>query len=85
MGYKIVLSPQARKDLRRFYGDVHSRLVIAIEALSANPRPPGCLKLAHSDEWRIRVGDYRIRYLIDDARQEVTVTRIRHRKDVYNR
>jgi len=56
----------------------------ALLALENEPRPPGCLKMTGSDEWRIRVGVYRIRYLIDDASRIVTVTRIRHRRDVYD-
>ena len=48
------------------------------------PRPAGCKKLKGGDaEWRIRVGDYRVVYVIDDAKLLVTVTRIRNRSDVY--
>jgi mRNA interferase RelE/StbE len=52
-------------------------------ALENDPRPPGCLKMAGSDEWRIRVGVYRIRYLIDDATRRVFITRVGHRRNVY--
>ena len=56
-----------------------------LEKLEASPRPPGCKKLKGADkEWRIRVGDYRIVYEIDDAAKTVDVTRIAHRREVYN-
>jgi len=55
-----------------------------LEKLEASPRPPGCKKLKGADkEWRIRVGDYRIVYEIDDAAKTVDVTRIAHRREVY--
>jgi mRNA interferase RelE/StbE len=55
-----------------------------IEGLAANPRPSGCRKLrGYKDLWRIRIGDYRVVYIIDDDRKTVSVTRIAHRRDVY--
>ena len=56
----------------------------ALLALENDPRPYGCLKMTASSEWRLRIGAYRIRYLIDDAGQAITVTHIGHRRDVYN-
>jgi mRNA interferase RelE/StbE len=54
--------------------------------LADEPRPAGCRKLAGLDDaWRIRVGDYRIVYVVDDLARTVTVTRIGHRRDIYNR
>jgi mRNA interferase RelE/StbE len=53
--------------------------------LAANPRPPGCKKLKGGDnEWRIRIGDYRVIYTIDDRSLHVDVTRVRHRSEVYD-
>jgi mRNA interferase RelE/StbE len=49
-----------------------------------NPRPPGCRKLAHSEAWRIRVGDYRVIYEIDDSSHAVLVVHVGHRRDVYS-
>jgi mRNA interferase RelE/StbE len=55
-----------------------------LEQLGSVPRPPGCKKLKGGDNvWRIRVGDYRIVYVIDDAARTVDVTRIAHRREVY--
>ena len=84
MSYTILLRPRAVRDHRRLPRDVRSRIAAALLNLEDDPRPPGCLKMADSGEWRIRVGEHRIRYLIDDAAQEVTVMRIGHRRDVYN-
>jgi mRNA interferase RelE/StbE len=59
-------------------------MIAAIQALSENPRPTGCRKLTTTDnDWRIRVGDYRVIYEIDDAVQVLRVNRIRHRREVY--
>ena len=61
-----------------------ARIVPRIERLSTIPRPPGCKKLKGGDkEWRIRIGDYRVVYEIDDKSKTVDVTRIRHRRDIY--
>ncbi len=61
-----------------------SRAVRRLEALAGNPRPAGCKKLkGYKDQWRIRVGDWRVVYIIDDATKVVSVTRIAHRREVY--
>ena len=61
------------------------RLVARLERLAINPRPPGCKKLRGGDkEWRIRVGDYRIVYEVDDRVRSIDVTRIAHRREVYD-
>jgi mRNA interferase RelE/StbE len=53
--------------------------------LADDPRPPGAVKLAGRDDYRIRVGDYRIVYAVDDEEGLVIVARIAHRRDVYRR
>jgi mRNA interferase RelE/StbE len=65
--------------------DRHLRHIVPrIEALAWNPRPAGCKKLTGaSDLWRIRIGDYRVVYSVDDGRSEVEILRVRHRRDVY--
>jgi len=50
-----------------------------------NPRPTGSVKLAGREDYRIRVGDYRIVYAVDDAADRVIIARIAHRRDVYRR
>jgi mRNA interferase RelE/StbE len=82
--YKVALTSSAAKELQKLPNQVVARIFARIESLASNPRPPGCKKLQGGDrEWRIRVGDYRVVYTIDDAGSLVEVTRIRHRKDVY--
>ncbi len=64
--------------------EAHHRIEAAITRLEGNPRPPGCKKLVgFQDEWRLRLGDYRILYVIDDTRGLVLVARIAHRREVY--
>lgn len=82
--YQVLLERAAERDLRRLASEVHQRAIAAIRALANNARPPGCRKLAGSkNDWRIRVGAYRIVYEITDAVRIVRVHRVRHRRDVY--
>lgn len=64
---------------------MRERIGAAIDALAVEPRPPGVVRLAGRDDFRIRVGDYRIVYAVDDAALLVLVARIAHRRDVYRR
>lgn len=82
--YRVLLALAAQRDLRRLPADVHERVISAIRSLADNPRPRGCRKLAGTqNDWRIRVGDYRVVYEIADAVRVVRVNRVRHRRDVY--
>jgi len=82
--YQVLLERSAERDLKRLSADVHERVIEAIKSLASNPRPPGCRKLAGAqDDWRIRVGDYRVIYEIADAIRIVRVNRVRHRREVY--
>ena len=84
--YRVVLTSTAEKELKGLSAQLNGRIVPRLENLADNPRPPGCRKLKGGDkEWRIRVGDYRVVYTIDDAEMLVEVTRIRHRSTVYER
>ena len=83
MSYGIRTLRCAQKELADLTGETYIRARDAIRALSQNPRPYGCRKLSGRDGWRIRVGDYRVIYQIDDSRQQVTVLHIGHRRDVY--
>jgi len=70
-------------------GSGHSRARVGrqdrkIVALAENPRPAGCKKLkGYKDQWRVRVGDWRVLDIIDDTSKRVSVTRIAHRREVY--
>ena len=84
--YDVALTSSAEKELKKLSAQLTERIVPRLENLASNPRPSGCKKLrGGDDEWRIRVGDYRVVYTIDDANLLVEVTRIRHRKEVYER
>jgi mRNA interferase RelE/StbE len=61
------------------------RVSDAIDRLRTEPRPSGTTKLAGRDDYRIRVGDWRVVYELDDARRHVIIVRIAHRRDVYRR
>ncbi len=82
--YRVFLERSAEKDLKRLSAEIHDRVIAAIRALGQNPRPPDCRKLAGSkNDWRIRVGDYRVIYEIADTIRIVRVNRVRHRREVY--
>jgi mRNA interferase RelE/StbE len=82
--YRVLLERGAEKDLARLSSEIHDRVIVAIQALALNPRPPGCRKLTGSkNDWRIRVGDYRVIYEIADEIRIVRVNRVRHRREVY--
>lgn len=83
--YKITFKKSAEKEIQKLPSNVVSRIVPVIEGLSKNPRPTGSKKLAGSKEniWRVRVGDYRVVYLIAEEVKIVEVRRVGHRKDIY--
>ena len=82
--YAIDIKPSARRELENLSDSLIARLLPKIEGLAANSRPSGCRKLrGYKDFWRIRVGEYRVVYIIDDDRKMVSVTRVAHRRDVY--
>ena len=83
MTYAVELGP-VRKDLRALDDKTRRRILRALVALEVNPRPPGAKKLrGESELWRVRVGDYRILYSIEEARLVVLVIKIGHRREVY--
>ncbi len=84
--YSLEIKPSAGKELDALSDALFARIDRKIVTLADNPRPAGCKKLrGYKDQWRIRVGDYRILYTIDDGEKRVAITRVAHRKDVYER
>lgn len=82
--YAIEVTSAAARDLRRLTRSIQRRIGARIDALADDPRPRGATKLAGTEALhRIRVGDYRIVYQIEDAILVVTVLRAGHRRDVY--
>lgn len=83
-GYKITFARSARKELQALPVDAAERVLEKIESLAVNARPAGCKKLSGAiGLWRVRVGQYRVIYEIDDNSRIVDVVVVRHRRDVY--
>ena len=83
--YQLSFTASAEKELNRLSASVIARIVPRIERLATVPRPGGCKKLVGGvNEWRIRIGDYRVIYTIDDSARAVDITRIAHRREVYD-
>ncbi len=83
MMYKVEVSNTARKQILKIPPPHFHRIKTHISDLAENPRPPDALKLKGEAGYRLRVGDYRILYEVDDKRREVVIYRVRHRGDVY--
>ena len=82
--YEIHLTTSARKDVRDMEKPVGTRIGAAIDSLVTEPRPPGCRKLEGEHEcWRVRVGDYRIIYSIDDDAGRIQIIAVRHQREAY--
>lgn len=80
--YALYVRRRVDKNLEKLPQEIQDRLNAAIDKLADEPRPRGCVNLEGSD-WRIRVGDYRVLYTIDDEAREVAVFRVGHRQGVY--
>lgn len=83
--YKIILSSKAERQFFKLPNQVADSIETKLTSLIENPRPSGCKKLKDTkNTWRVRVGDYRIVYDIQDAILVVTVIKLGHRRDVYD-
>lgn len=85
MRYEVRFKPAAAKELAKLPRDVQRRLAPKIDGLAANPRPAGAEKLSGQGAWRIRVGDYRVLYAVEDRVLLVLVIHIGNRREVYER
>jgi mRNA interferase RelE/StbE len=84
MAYRIEFRPAALRQMRRIPRPFKGRIEAAINSLSNNPRPPASVRLQGPEGFtRVRVGDYRIVYLIEDQVLLVCVVRVAHRREVY--
>jgi mRNA interferase RelE/StbE len=84
--YEVCIEKAAENDLKRLPITTFHRIIPQMGALAENPRPSGCRKLAGSkNDWRIRVGDYRVLYEIDEKTRAVRIMRVRHRREAYRR
>ncbi|MGV1006291.1 MAG: type II toxin-antitoxin system RelE family toxin [Candidatus Nanopelagicales bacterium] len=85
MSYSVRFAAGARRELGKLDPSVRRRVAGAVELLALNPRPPGAKQLrgGANVRWRVRVGDYRIVYAVEDSELIVLVLRLGHRREVY--
>lgn len=82
--YDVLIERSVERALKRVSSSDFSRILVALKALASNPRPSGCKKLVGGErDWRVRAGDYRVLYEIDDAEKTVRVLNVKHRREAY--
>ena len=81
--YSLLIKPSAIKELAALPAKDRRKIVPRIEGLASEPRPRGCEKLSGLEQYRVRQGDYRVVYGVDDDARVVIVVKIGHRRDVY--
>jgi mRNA interferase RelE/StbE len=85
MTYRVIVTPAADRAVAKLPRQIRERIAERLRALADNPRPVGSIKLAGEDLYRIRVGDYRIIYSIEDDRLVILVVDVGHRREIYRR
>lgn len=86
MTYTIIIPKAVQKQLDALPDDVYDRIAAKVQQLAENPRPDGVVKLKGSEnEYRIRIGDYRVRYEIEDEELRILLLQCQHRKEVYRK
>ena len=83
MRYELRILQAAEREMDKLPSTVHSRISRRLLSLEDNPRPRGTKKLSDRDEYRLRIGDYRVLYTVDDKNNIVTVFAVGHRREVY--
>jgi mRNA interferase RelE/StbE len=83
VSYELRILPHAEKQLSRLNSPIYESVKTKIFEPRDSPRPSGCKKLRDREGWRIRIGDYRVIYKINDIEKTVAVLQIGHRSDVY--
>lgn len=83
--YKILIRPSVTKDFKSIPQKDQKKILAKIESLANDPRPPSSIKLSGDERYRIRQGNYRILYEIQDDILIVTIVKVAHRKDVYKK
>ena len=81
--YRVLLEEKVHKSIAELPPAIATRIYRALASLQQSPRPFGVLKLTDQEGYRLRIGDYRILYEINDTEKLVTVYRIKHRKEAY--
>lgn len=86
MKYNILISPKAQRQIKKLPKFIQQDIISELEKLETMPRPQGIEKLWGGDNlYRVRVGDYRIIYQINDPQNNVIIAKVAHRKEVYKR
>lgn len=80
---ELVVRPSVHKDVRNIPPKDLQRILERMESLRDDPRPPNCVKLSGQEAYRIRQGNYRIVYEIEDARRMIIVAKVGHRREIY--
>jgi mRNA interferase RelE/StbE len=84
VSYRVVILPSAKKELEAISSPFFERVEERMLSLGNDARPPGCKKMRDKEgTWRIRSGNYRIVYEIDDSARIVTIQRVGHRREIY--
>lgn len=83
MAYEVLLQPRARKEFLALPPDIARKIAQALQTLGQDPRSHQSIKLSGGEGYRLRVGDYRILYDIDDPAKKILVYRIKHRREAY--
>jgi len=81
--YTVQIDKRVVRELRQVDARDREKIVKVIERLGSNPRPRGVKKLVNQPGWRIRIGNYRVLYEVDEDSKIVTVYRAGHRRDIY--
>jgi len=85
VSYTVQLLPVAARAIRKLPPEAKRRVQAAIELLAEEPRPPAAKKLVARPEWRVRTGDYRVLYRIDDQVLTIVIVNAGHRREIYDR
>lgn len=83
MTYVLTLKRDVEKELDHLPKNVHAIIIRKLESLKNNPRPTGIKKLQGREGYRLRVGNYRVLYVVDDSKKKIEIYSVGHRKDVY--
>ena len=81
--YRLLIKPSAAKELLALPAKDRKRIAAKLQRLASEPRPPGTEKLSGQEKYRLRQGDYRVLYAVDDDEAAVVIVKIGHRRDVY--
>ena len=86
MSYRVLIPKPVRKQLDKLPSSTRSRILQRLIALKDDPRPPGCVKLkGYDSEYRVRIGDYRVRYAVNEGESAVVLLHCKDRKEIYRR